>query len=101
MNLHELFFENATLFGGQVALIVMAIVFLILAVIFLAITVTGLFFRRKALKPAKTVPEQTAVNPENDQDEGELVAILTAAVAATRAQNRESGAFRVVSFKRR
>ncbi|MBQ2730853.1 MAG: OadG family protein [Clostridia bacterium] len=35
------------------------------------------------------------------QNDGEIIAVLTAAVHAARAENGETGSFRVVSFRRR
>ena len=104
----QLFTEAPALFGGQIALIVMTVVFLILAIIFLAITLTGAFFRGKSKKSAKT-PDPAPAKPQvsaaaaaaDAQSDEELLAVLTAAVAAYRGKETESGAFRVVSFRRR
>lgn len=94
----------------------MAMIFTVLAVLWLVLKIFAAAFGAKDVKKAsaKTEPErvadtaaaaplpQTDLTVANDSDE-ELVAVITAAIAAYRAENTANesvGGFRVVSFRR-
>lgn len=100
--------DKAVSFGLPFSLFGFAVVFTVLAVIMLVVIVFGKVFGGQQDKPKlETKPEpkvevQTApvaVTPVSDN--GSIVAAIMAAVSAFRASNGESGAFRVVSFKKR
>lgn len=86
----------------------MITVFLVLFIIMLSLLVMEFFFKRKdrknkeASQTAVDVPMTgDTVSSSEEASEGELIAVITASVAAFRAENKESsGGFRVVSFKK-
>lgn len=96
---------DALVFGGSMLLIGMLAIFAVLCILWLCLTVFKLVFhdlpkkrsaKRKAA-PVITTPEH--VVDVSSPDEGELVAVIAAAIAMAESDN--SGMkFRVVSFKR-
>lgn len=107
--------------AGTVALMGMVTIFAVLAILWAMIEIMHAILHKgekktKEPKPQKVAPEQApkATANQNDaaiaaaiaaslaaaEDNGALVAAITAAITAARAESGESGAFRVVSFKR-
>ncbi len=93
-------------FGGQMLLLGMTTVFVVLCVIWLALVIFKLAFNNIQHKSAKEVKPQapvvTPVAPVANQaaDNGEIVAVIAAAIAM--AESESNGMkFRVVSFKKR
>lgn len=101
--------------AGIVSLMGMVTIFMVLALLWLAIEVMHVLLHREkkekkvpeALTPAPTAPavtaaEETAMAADlaQGEDEGAIVAAITAAITAMRADEGQTGAFRVVSFKR-
>ncbi|MCD7711369.1 MAG: OadG family protein [Firmicutes bacterium] len=95
----------------QVFLLGLGTVFVVLIILYIVITLMGKIFyhddKKKATKAAVPEPAAEAVAlenavPEQETDDGELVAVITAAIAAfSEAGGGESvPGFRVVSFKR-
>lgn len=95
----------------QVFLLGLGTVFVVLIILYIVITLMGKIFyhddKKKATVAAAPEPAAEAVVPENivpeqETDDGELVAVITAAIAAfSEAGGGESvPGFRVVSFKR-
>ena len=82
----------------------MLVVFAVLTLIMLVITVVGKIFqkidKKKAAKsvPAPVITEPTPVEEESTEDEGAIVAAITAAIALC--MEEQPGSFRVVSFKK-
>lgn len=110
------FSADAWSYAGQMTLLGMVMVFSVLCALWGVLAIFKLVFARDA-KPKKKKSLVTAVEhvekvespapaaPVARQDDGELVAVLTAAVAAYMAAENgvdasDVGAFRVVSFKR-
>lgn len=100
-------FADKLLFGGQMVLIGMSVVFSVLVLLWLSLLAFKLFFhdlpsKKKAKKSVavatKAEPvKETAVKTQTNDDE--IVAVIAAAIAA--AESESSGLkFRVVSFKR-
>lgn len=105
--------DKAVSFGLPFSLYGFAVVFSVLAIIMLVVIVFGKIFGAKTQKP-KAEPKQSQNKPEPKVeapapvvaaapavDNGKVVAAIMAAVSAFRGANGESGAFRVVSFKKR
>ncbi|MBQ8303170.1 MAG: OadG family protein [Clostridia bacterium] len=97
--------SDALIFGGAIVLIGMATVFAVLCLLWLFLVIFKVVFHDlpgKSPKKAKAV--ESAVQPDRSPDlrpaeNGEIVAVLAAAVAMAESEN--SGMkFRVVSFKR-
>jgi sodium pump decarboxylase gamma subunit len=96
--------------AGQMTLLGMGMVFAVLAILWAVLTVFKLIFAKpepkKKAEPAPrsepvVIPEPVAV--EEQADDGELIAILTAAIVAYEASCGNEvppGGFRVVSFRR-
>lgn len=104
------FAENLGL-AGQMTLQGLGTVFLVLAILWGAMVLFKLLLhdlpaKRKAAASEKAEPEVTAeTGPEPvaaGPDDGALIAVITAAVAASRAEAGEPNpsGFRVVSFKK-
>ncbi|MBO5938910.1 MAG: OadG family protein [Clostridia bacterium] len=109
-------------YAGKMTLIGMLMVFSVLAILWAVLAIFKLVFAgktpkeakpKKEAKVAKKAPEPTGSSDDVLQaviaagleayradQEKELVAVLTAAVSAYREAEGESGAFRVVSFRR-
>lgn len=104
--------------AGVVSLEGMLVIFSALVILWLVIEIMHLALHRKASvhkekAKAHTPIAQAAANPNDaaiaaaiaatlaaTEDNGALVAAITAAITAARAEAGETGAFRVVSFKR-
>ena len=100
--------------AGQMTLIGMGMIFSVLAILWAVLAIFKLVFARPQGKKVKTekkvepapapVAEPTpVVAPVTAQNDDELVAVITAAVAAyiaTEEPNAYQGGFRVVSFRR-
>lgn len=112
-------FAERTVYSGQMFFIGMATVFTVLALLWLAVemfhrAVSGPGEKKESgavlpaveaapLSEAVCAPADVPVAPPVAQNNDELIAVLTAAVAATLASEGESGTvkgFRVVSFRR-
>ena len=82
----------------------MLVVFAVLLIIMLVVLLVGKIFQKAESKKKGTViPIVQPTEPENEAieeqaDEGELIAAITAAVALC--MEEEPGSFRVVSFKK-
>ena len=97
----ELPFGEAALYGLQMLLVGMLIVFSVLSLLWLSLEISGLIFRKLsgAAKPvAEKKPEPVAAAPVAT-DDTELIAVLTAAIAAM--ESAPATRFRVVSFTRK
>ena len=96
--------------AGQMTLQGLGTVFLVLAILWGAMTLFKLLLhdlpaKRKAAAQKKAeaeAPEPEAVPAQTETDPGELIAVISAAVAACRAEAGEPDptGFRVVSFKK-
>lgn len=104
--------------AGTVTLMGMVTIFAVLAILWAMIEIMHAVLHKgekkeKAPRPKKAEP--VAATPANDdaaiaaaiaaalaaaEDDGAIVAAITAAITAARAEAGETGAFRVVSFKR-
>ena len=96
---------QAFLYGGSVLLIGMLAVFSVLCILWVFLTVFKLVFhdlpakRPVKIKQTPIVAELQSVNKVSQVDDGEIVAVIAAAIAM--AESEDSGMkFRVVSFKR-
>lgn len=94
-------FGDAVLYGAQMLLIGMLIVFAVLALLWLMLELLGYAMRRIPDKPAAPAPAPAATVQVSDRttDDSELIAVLSAAVAAS--ESAPATRFRVVSFKRK
>ena len=104
------FSADAWGYAGQMTLLGMLMVFAVLAILWGVLAIFKLVFAGKTPKEKKPEPVKAAPKAEakaapvpQQSNDAELVAIITAAVAAYR-QNEgapaSDGSFRVVSFKR-
>ncbi len=105
------FSADAWKFAGQMTLMGMLMVFSVLATLWGVLAIFKLVFAGKTKKapaekksaPAPVAPAAKPAAPAPvapAEDNGQLIAVITAAVAAYRASEGEVGGFRVVSFKR-
>ena len=103
------FTADAWSYAGQMTLLGMLMIFSVLGILWAVLAVFKLVFAGKTPKERKPAPVKSAPAPKTESapapvvaqnNDAELVAILTAAVAAYRAQEGSTGEFRVVSFKR-
>lgn len=100
--------------SGQMILIGMVMVFAVLALLWGIIVLSGLIFRKKevtktqeitqAVEPVDNTGESTE-QAGDDTDDGQLTAVITAAIAAVISEDEHLSAqfasgFRVVSFNR-
>ena len=101
-------FMDKLLFGGQMVLIGMSVVFAVLVLLWISLLAFKLFFhdlpsKRKAKKSVEVAVKaapvtETAIKKQTNDEE--IVAVIAAAIAAAESEN--SGLkFRVVSFKRK
>ena len=100
-------FADKLVFGGQMVLIGVSVVFSVLAILWLSLYIFKVFFhdipsRKKATKASVKVeeaaPQPATVAQTTSNDE--IVAVIAAAIAAAESEN--SGLkFRVVSFRRK
>lgn len=97
-------------YAGRMTLLGMVAVFAVLALLWFILVVFRIIMEKSSAKN-ETAKQETvtdvAVAPESEvseaQDDTELIAVLTAAIASYRdseGDSEQSGAFRVVSFKR-
>lgn len=100
--------KNATLSLGEGALyglkmlfVGMLIIFAVLSLLWLALEISGKLIQKfsGAEKPADKKIEPIAMTAESATDETELIAVLTAAIAAM--ESAPAARFRVISFKRK
>ena len=94
-------FGEGALYGLQMLLVGMLIVFAVLALLWLSLEISGAIFRKLSEK-AKPVVEKKVEAPApvvNTASDTELIAVLTAAIAAM--ESAPAARFRVVSFKRK
>ncbi len=95
---------NALLFGASMLLIGMVTVFAVLCILWLFLYFFKLLFHELPAKRAakKAAPVITTVDKESEEtatDDGEIVAVIAAAIAM--AESEHSGMkFRVVSFRK-
>ncbi len=117
------FSGEAWQYAGEMTLLGMGMVFAVLGLLWAVLTVFKLVFAGKTPKAPKEKPKATEEKSEKsasvpveegaisaviaasiqayqEDNNAELVAVLTAAVAAYRAEEGSEGGFRVVSFKR-
>ena len=97
----KLSFGDAALYGLEMLLIGMVIVFAVLTLLWFAIEIFGRVVGKLSAtsKPvAEKKPEPVAVAPAAT-DDTELIAVLTAAIAAM--ESAPATRFRVVSFRRK
>ena len=99
--------QNAFSLAGTVSLMGMATIFLVLALLWGAVEIMHqLLHKDKKAEESATEPtpapvaEAAPVAPVAVEDDGAIVAAITAAIMAMRSENGECSAFRVVSFKR-
>ena len=99
----QLPFGEAALYGLQMLLIGMLIVFSVLSLLWLLLELTGSFFKKRGATASTPAPKKVepvvASTPVAANDDLELIAVLTAAVAAM--ESAPAARFRVVSFKRK
>lgn len=103
------FSADAWGYAGQMALLGMVMVFAVLAILWLVLTLFKVIFAERApkaenkIEPVSEVKDIPAVEPDT-RDETELVAVITAAVAAYMSEEKgeavDTNGFRVVSFRR-
>ena len=93
---------DAALYGLKMLLVGMLIVFAVLALLWISLEISGKIFRMLSGAPRKPVekkPEPVVAQPVATTDDTELIAVLTAAIAAM--ESAPAARFRVVSFKRK
>ena len=92
--------------AGTVTLMGMVTIFTVLAALWAAIEVMHRVLHKDQKKakeapaPASAPAPAAAPAPVSSEDDGAIVAAITAAIMAMRSESGESSAFRVVSFKR-
>ncbi|MBR7094661.1 MAG: OadG family protein [Clostridia bacterium] len=94
-------FGEAALYGLKMLVVGMLIIFAVLATLWLSLEISGRIFKKLSAKPAAPAekkPEPVVAEPA-PTDDLELIAVLTAAVAAM--ESAPAARFRVVSFKRK
>ena len=95
-------FGERILYGLQMLLIGMVIVFAVLALLWLSLEISGRLFKKLSEKEkpqAEKKAEPVAAPAAPATNDAELIAVLTAAVAAM--QSAPDARFRVVSFRRK
>lgn len=76
--------SDAFSFGGLTAVLGMGIVFSVLVVLMIVLYLFKVIFHKQPKKQEVTAPvQETVAEPENEMDDDELIAVLTAAVAAS------------------
>ena len=88
--------SEALAMGGETTVIGLAIVFAVLIILMIVLSLFRVIFYKKPKTPAQAAPveEETA----DDTDEEELIAVLTAAVAAS--LNTSTYNLRIKSYRR-
>lgn len=109
---YKAFSPEAWAKAAEVTLLGLGMVFAVLAILWAVLAVFKLVFAKDTVGKTEQKKPQTAEAPappvvteQKATDDGELIAVITAAVAAYRASEEgmndaEAGGFRVVSFKR-
>lgn len=93
-------FGERIVYGGKMLLVGLLIVFSVLVILWLALELFGLIVKRLDEKNKKAAPVTETVAPvTKETDDLQLIAILTAAIAAS--ESAPAARFRVVSFKRK
>ena len=96
-------FGDAALYGLQMLFIGMLIVFAVLSLLWLMLELMGYYFKKREAAASAPAPQKVepvvAAAPAAATDDLELIAVLTAAVAAM--ESAPAARFRVVSFKRK
>ena len=94
-------FGEGAAFGLEMLFVGMLIVFAVLALLWLSLEISGRLLQKLSgtQKPVEKKIEPVAVAAVSTTDETELIAVLTAAIAAT--ESAPAARFRVVSFKRK
>lgn len=96
-------FGTAAAFGGSVLLIGMLTIFSVLIIIWICLALFKVFFHdlpSKKNHPSDPVAPVVEKAPEREPAEGEIVAVIAAAIAMAESENSDMK-FRVVSFKRK
>ena len=77
--------SDAFSFGSLTAVLGMGIVFAVLVVLMIVLYLFKVIFHKQPKKQEVTATpvQETAAEPENEMDDDELIAVLTAAVAAS------------------
>lgn len=101
--------------AGTVTLMGMVTIFAVLAILWAMIEIMHSVLHKGEKKEKEPRPQKATSAPNQDdaaiaaaiaaalaaaEDDGAVVAAITAAITAARAENGETGSFRVVSFKR-
>lgn len=104
------FSGEAWAFAGKMTLLGMCMVFAVLALLWGVLAIFKLVFSGKTPKAPKEQKKEAPAKPAASEIakptaqasgcDGDLIAVLTAAVAAYRNEEGACGEFRVVSFKR-
>ena len=108
----ELNFSDRLSMAGTVTLQGMLTIFVVLAILWGTIEIMHRLLHRKktpkklqheeqAPASVQTEAPSIATVPLTSSDNGELVAVITAAISAMLAEEGHTGGFRVVSFRRR
>lgn len=94
-------FGEAALYGLKMLLVGMLIVFAVLALLWLSLEISGNIFRKLSgtAKPVVEKKPEPVVTAPVATDDTELIAVLTAAIAAM--ESAPATRFRVVSFRRK
>lgn len=95
-------FSEGALYGLEMLLIGMVIIFAVLSLLWLSLELSGRIFRKLSgnTKPVAEKKVEPVAIPETPvTDDTELIAVLTAAIAAM--ESAPAARFRVVSFKRK
>lgn len=98
----EMEFGSAALYGLKMLLVGMLIIFAVLALLWLSLEISGKVFKKleaKSSTPVEKKPEPVVAAPVPATADLELIAVLTAAIAAM--ESAPAARFRVVSFKRK
>ena len=104
------FSAEAWKYAGEMTLLGMGMIFAVLALLWGILAIFKLVFVKDS-KAKKVAPAPKAAEPTQEpvaapvvqsSDDGELIAVITAAIAAYRAEegSADIGGFRVVSFRR-
>jgi sodium pump decarboxylase gamma subunit len=94
-------FLETLLFGGQMLLLGMATVFSVLCLIWAALVIFERVFHKEAKKAPKTESAPVVVSePASASDDGEIIAVIAAAIAMAESESNGSK-FRVVSFRKK
>lgn len=97
---------DAFMFGGAVLLMGMLTVFSVLAILWGCLTLFKFFFHDLKFKAKSNVKKETvevteaAPAPAEVADDGEIIAVIAAAIAMAESENSDVK-FKVVSFRRK